>query len=95
MNAAILKTIELPHGQGAVTLFDWMAAEVRDGCNLIRTDRAGSEVWRAKPVFGVGHQDCFTTIDWDGAALTAHTFSCYRVTVSLRDGNVTILEFTK
>lgn len=97
MTAPVLKQIELPHGQGAVTLYDWMAPEVRDGRNLVRTDGKGREVWKAKPVF-LGqprYEDCFTTVDWDGAELIAHTWSAFRVRVDLQDGEVTVLEFTK
>jgi hypothetical protein len=97
MDAPILQRIELPERQGSVTLYDWMAADVRDGRNLVRTDQAGDEVWRAKPVlYGeAGNQDCFTRVDWDGTALTADTWSCYRVDVGVNDGLVTVLEFTK
>jgi len=80
-----------------VTLYDWIAEDVRDGRNLIATDRRGVEVWRAKPViFGdAGQQDCFTSIRWDGIHLTAHTWSCYQVAVDADTGDVTILAFTK
>ena len=93
MDAKILRRVELPDGQGAVTLYDWMAIDVRDGRNLIRTDEAGTEMWRATPVSGP--EDCFTSLSWSGVALTAHTWSCYCVAVDLRDGSVTVLEFTK
>ena len=80
-----------------VTLYDWMADDVKDGRNLIATDRHGAEVWRAKPVMfdQPGREDCFTSINWDGIQLTAHTFSAYRVAVDADTGDVTILEFTK
>ena len=50
-----------------VTLYDWMADDVRDGRNLIATNRHGVEVWRAKPVIfnDPKQQDCFTSIRWD------------------------------
>lgn len=80
-----------------VTLYDWMADEVRDGRNLIATDRDGAELWRAKPV-GYGdpeRKDCFTAIRWDGVNLTAYTWSCCKVSVNPDSGGVTVLEFTK
>ena len=97
MDATIRQKLDLPGGDGAVTLYDWMADDVRDGRNLIRTDQSGHEMWRAKPVlYGEPrHEDCFTDMYWDGASLTAQTFSGYRVAVSLSDGSVSILEFTK
>ena len=80
-----------------VTPYDWMAEDVRDGRNLIATDRGGAEVWRVKPVIfnDPQRQDCFTSIRWDGVNLTAHTWSCYKVSVDADTGDVTILEFTK
>jgi hypothetical protein len=80
-----------------VTLYDWMADDVRDGRNLIATDRNGVELWRAKPVnFGdPDRQDCFTAIRWDGVNLTAYTRSCYKVSIDPNSGEVTILAFTK
>jgi len=80
-----------------VTLYDWMADDVRDGRNLIATDRNGVEVWRAKPVIfdDPRQQDCFTSIRWDGINLTAHTWSCYKVAVDPDTGDITVLEFTK
>ena len=80
-----------------VTLYDWMAEDVKDGRNLIATDRDGVEVWRAKPViFGDPRQeDCFTRMQWDGQNLRAFTFSGYEVSVDGNDGSVTLLAFTK
>jgi hypothetical protein len=74
-----------------------VVANVRDGRNLIATDRNGVELWRAKPVnYGAPErQDCFTAIRWDGVNLTAHTSSCYKVSVDPDSGEVTVLEFTK
>jgi hypothetical protein len=74
-----------------------MAEDVRDGRNLVAADRHGAEVWRAKPViFGDPRQeDCFTSIQWDGASLTASTWSGYKVAVDPETGEVSILAFTK
>ena len=97
MNARILDQIDLAEGLGTLTLYDWMEDEVRDGRNLVRTDPEGCELWRAKPTFygEAGQEDCFTKMMWDGAALTAFTWSCYRVAIDLESGAVTTLEFTK
>ncbi len=76
-----------------VTLYDWMAEDVRDGRNLVATNRNGEELWRAKPV--MGQQDCFTAIRWDGVSLTAYTWSGYKVSFDPDSGDVTILAFTK
>ncbi len=73
-------------------LYDWMAEEVKDGRNLMRVDAAGQILWKASPP---DKQDCFTRIEWDGQALTANTWSCYRVAVDLENGEVTVLAFTK
>lgn len=96
VNAEIFERAKLQNDL-TVTLYDWMAEEVRDGRNLIATDRNGAEVWRAKPViFGdAQQQDCFTSIRWDGVNLTAHTWSCYKVSVDADTGDVTVIEFTK
>lgn len=96
VNAEILERARLLN-DATVTLYDWMADEVRDGRNLIATDRNGVELWRAKPVnYGdPERQDCFTAIRWDGATLTAYTWSCYKVSVDPGSGEVTVLEFTK
>lgn len=95
MEAPILQADALPDG-GAVTLYDWMAAEVRDGRNLIRTDASGSEMWRAEPTFfGSGQEDCFTQFERQGEGLVAWTWSGYRVSVNLGTGAVQTLEFTK
>jgi|EP00456_Euglypha_rotunda_P059356 hypothetical protein len=96
INAEILERARLLN-DATVTLYDWMANDVRDGRNLIATDRNGVELWRAKPVnYGdTMRQDCFTAIRWDGVNLTANTWSCYRVLIDTDTGKVTILEFTK
>ena len=96
MHAPILDQIELPNSLGTVTLFDWMAEEVRDGRNLIRTDPEGRELWRAEPAFfDQGQKDCFVQMAWDGEVLTASTWSCFRVSIDLATGATTTLEFTK
>ena len=96
VNAKILERARLPNDL-TVTLYDWMAEDVRDGRNLIATNRDGVEIWRAKPVVfnDPRQQDCFTSIHWDGVSLLAFTFSCYKVSVDQDSGDVTILEFTK
>ena len=97
MNPPVLHRIELPNDRGNIVLYDWMAAEVRDGRNLVGLDRNGRELWRAEPVFygDPKQEDCFTRVVWDGAALTAFTFSCFRVAVDIDTGKVTVLELKK
>lgn len=90
----VLDRLDLPENAGSITLYDWMAEEMHDGRNLVRADPDGRVVWKAVPPL-TGRQDCFTKMRWDGQALTAHTWSCYRVSVDVHDGSVTILEFTK
>lgn len=96
VNAEIFKRAKLLNDL-TVTLYDWMADDVRDGRNLIATNRHGVEVWRAKPVIfnDPRQQDCFTAIRWDGTNLTAHTWSCYKVSIDPDSGHVTVIEFTK
>lgn len=77
---------------GSILLYDWMAKEVEGGRNLMRVDAEGQILWKASPP---NTQDCFTRIAWDGQALTANTWSCYRVAVDPENGKVTVLEFTK
>lgn len=96
LNAEILERARLLN-DATVTLYDWMADDVRDGRNLVATNRHGAELWRAKPVFfdESGRQDCFTGIQWDGVTLTAFTWSCYRVSVDPDTGDITVLYFNK
>jgi hypothetical protein len=96
VNAEIFERAKLLNDL-TVTLYDWMAEDVRDGRNLVATDRQGVEVWRAKPVIygDPRHQDCFTAIRWDGVNLTAYTWTGYKVSVDADSGDVTTLEFTK
>ncbi|RJF86029.1 hypothetical protein [Sphingomonas cavernae] len=96
VNAEILERARLLN-DATVTLYDWMADDVRDGRNLIATNRDGTELWRAKPVVfnDPRQQDCFTAIRWDGVSLTAFTWSGYKVSVDPDDGNITVLAFTK
>lgn len=96
VNAEIFERAKLLNDL-TVTLYDWMAEDVRDGRNLIATDRHGVEVWRAKPVLfdDPSRKDCFTAIRWDGVRLTAHTWSCYKVSVDGDTGELSDLEFTK
>jgi hypothetical protein len=96
VNAEIFERVRLPNNL-SVTLYDWMAEDVRDGCNLVATNRAGLEVWRAKPVLfnDPRQQDCFTSLRWDGVTLMASTFSCYDVSVDPDNGDVAIIAFTK
>jgi hypothetical protein len=93
VNAEIFERARLPN-DFTVTLYDWMAQDVRDGRNLIATNRHGEEVWRATPLYP-GQKDCFTKIYWDGVNLTAHTWSCYKVAIDPDTGAVAIVEFTK
>jgi hypothetical protein len=72
-----------------------MEPKVRDGRNLVRIAQDGSVIWRACPPFLGSGEDCFVQFQCDGLALTAHTWSCYRVGIDIRDGTVTVLEFTK
>ena len=97
MQAIALGSIELPDTLGTVTLYDWMADELRDGRNLIRNMPNGSELWRAEPPFyrEAGQQDCFTQVAWDGVELIAWTWSCFKVAVDVETGAVQILAFTK
>ena len=80
-----------------ITLYDWMAGDVRDGRNLIANSRDGTELWRAKPIINdvPSQKDCFTAIRTDGVSLTAFTWSGYKVLVDVDDGNIAIIEFTK
>jgi len=96
VNANILERARLLN-DATVTLYDRMADEVRDGRNLIATDRHGEELWRAKPVIfnDPRQQDCFTTIHWDGVSLTVYTWSGYKVSVDPDNGDVMVLAFTK
>ena len=96
VDAEILERARLPN-DATVTLYDWMADDVRDGRNLIATDRNGVELWRAKPVIfnDPRQEDCFTAIRWDGVSLTAYTWSGYKVSVDSDTGQITVLEFTK
>jgi len=93
MSPDVLARIKLPEDAGSVVLYDWTTAKMRDGRNLVRTDPAGRILWKVAPL--AGQPDCFTGIQWDGERLTASTWSGYRVAVDLRDGSVTVLEFTK
>lgn len=92
--ARVFNRIELPENAGSITLFDWMAEEVKDGRNLVRADADGRVLWQAEPPT-TGLKDCFTSMQWDGQTLTAFTWSCFEVAVDMQDGGVTILEFTK
>lgn len=96
VNAEILERARL-FNDATVTLYDWMADDVRDGRNLIATNRDGTERWRATPVNfnDPAREDCFTAIRWDGASLTAYTWSGYKVAVNPDNGSITVLEFTK
>jgi len=93
MDAEIRQRIQLADG-GAITLYDWMAEDVRDGRNLIRTDASGREVWRATPPLS-GQNDCFTNILPDQHRLKAGTWSGYEVAVDVETGKVSVLTFTK
>lgn len=96
VNAEIFERAQLVNDL-TVTLYDWMADDVRDGRNLIAADRHGREVWRAKPAFfdDPSKQDYFTAIHWDGMRLTAHTWSGYRAAVDADTGELSDLQFTK
>jgi hypothetical protein len=96
IKAEILERARLLN-DATVTLYDWMATDVRDGRNLIATNRQGTETWRAMPVFygDPQQQDCFTAIRWDGVNLTAYTWSGYKVSIDPDSGAVSVLEFTK
>lgn len=93
MSEHITKRINLPNAAGMVVLYDWMAAEAQEGQNLVLLNAEGNLVWTAKPP--EGNPDCFTDVAWDGHLLTAHRWSCYLVSISLDDGGLTVLAFTK
>jgi hypothetical protein len=94
VSGKIIDRIDLGERVGSIVLYDWMAEAVKDGRNLMRIDAEGKILWKASPPTK-GSQDCFTCIRWDGRALTANTWSCYRVGVRIENGEVTVLEFTK
>lgn len=94
MSGLVIDRIDLPDDAASIVLYDWAAGEVRDGRNLVRVDREGRIVWKAAPPT-TGMQDCFTAMQWDGEALTAHTWSCYLVRIDPKNGDVTVLRFTK
>jgi hypothetical protein len=91
MAGQVIDRVDLDRA-GSILLYDWMAEEVKDGRNLMRVDAEGQILWKALPP---DIKDCFTRIEWDGQALTANTWSCYRVAIDPENGEVTVLEFTK
>jgi len=92
MRAPVIHHIDLADGAGSIVLYDWTSLEVKDGRNLMRIDTVGNVVWKASPP---DTQDHFTRMQWDGQTLTANSWSCYRVSVNLENGDVTVLAFTK
>ena len=90
----VLDRIDLPENAGSITLYDWMAEEVKDGRNLIRADPDGRGL-SAGGTASAPKSDCFTSIQWDGKTLTAFTWSSYKVSIDMQDGTVTVLYFTK
>lgn len=70
-----------------------MAEEAQDGRNLARVDADGELLWKASAP--MGKQDGFVGIEWDSQALTANTWSCYRVRIDTENGDVAVLSFTK
>lgn len=94
MSGQIIDRIDIADVAGSIILYDWMAEELKDGCNLMRVDADGNIIWKASPPT-TGVQDCFTCISWDGRTLTANTWCGYRMRIDIQEGVVTILEFTK
>lgn len=94
MSSRIIDRVDLSGPAGGILLYDWMSDAGKDGRNLVRVDPEGGVLWRAAPPT-TDMRDCFTAIRWDGQALTASTWSGYRVSVELQNGSVTVLEFTK
>lgn len=86
--------VDLVDDAGSIVLYDWAAEAAKDGRNLVRVDPMGNVVWRASPPT-TGMQDCFVRMQRDGQALTANTWSGYRVSVDLQSGDGAVLEFTK
>ncbi|WP_020178442.1 hypothetical protein [Methylopila sp. M107] len=93
MAAQLMERIDLADDQGSIALYDHMAEEVKDGRNLMRLDARGHILWKASPPAAA--QDCFTGMQWVGRTLIANTWSCYRVDIDLRNGDVTMIAFTK
>jgi len=95
MTSEILDQVFLPNGT-TVTLYDWMAEEVKDGRNLIATDENGVEAWKATPILSSDPgADCFVAIQAEGMTLTASTWSGYEVAIDPDNGSVTVIKFTK
>ncbi|WP_256749310.1 hypothetical protein [Mesorhizobium sp. Mes31] len=92
MSGQVIDRVDLADEAGSIMLYDYMAKDMKDGRNLMRVDADGNILWKALPPTT---QDCFTGMNWDGETLTANTWSCYRVTVDLQNGDVTVLFFTK
>jgi hypothetical protein len=69
-----------------------MSDETRDGRNLVRITPDGQAVWKAARA---ENGPTFVAVEWEGAVLTATTMSCYRVTVDVDSGAITVLYFTK
>ncbi len=94
MSRQVIDRVDRADGAGSIVLYDWMAEEMKDGCNLMLVDSEGNILWKASPPT-TGKQDCFTRMQWDGQTLIAHTWSCYRVSVDPQTGAVAVLAFTK
>jgi len=94
MSARILSQVPIPASRDTIVLLDWTSDEARHGRNLVRITPEGQVVWRATPPEN-GTLDSFVAVEWEGAVLTASTWSCYRVTVDVDSGAITVLYFTK
>jgi hypothetical protein len=89
----ILTRIYLPKAAGTIVLYDWMEIDSPDCANLVKMGRNDEIEWKAMPP--ERPPDCFTSVAIVGVALTAHSWSGYRVIVDIHTGKIVEAVFTK
>ncbi|RFA07654.1 hypothetical protein B7R21_15910 [Subtercola boreus] len=94
IEVSVLRATLTPDRQSAIVLLDWSEMQDNRAHNLIRVDCTGRILWTA-PLPYSSTTDCYTGFDLDDADLAAGTWQGYRVHISLDDGSIQGIKFTK
>jgi hypothetical protein len=85
----------VPGSDDGIVLYEYYRPERTYGCfdNLVRVRPFGSVLWRAE--LPSNETDSYTAAEISEGALSAYSWSCYRVRIDLETGRITERVFSK
>lgn len=93
--ASVRKFVASPFNEEWLILLDHERGYDERIDNLLYVDAAGVERWRAQLPDGTGPDAFVDVLVFNGGAISAWTWSCYRLTLDARTGITISMEFAK